>query len=307
MPEVQDLLKDVPQDIKYWFGSEKIMYLISAINQKLRLEGENQRIIPRLLLRLEVRNLLPQNFVSELSKELNKPLDELKPIIEEIKKNILLPIDSELFKWGVDIRQISAGYGSGGWGAVSQSNKQTPQIGQSPSLQSFTSPQTPIPMTKIEIIPSPPAITSIKPTTPPQDIPKPQPQPITNQNSDAPFMLYQKQEQKPVAESIKSRIVGEIEINAGGKPTANSVPARIEIGPEFPKVVHYSDFKTPVNNQGQMPLPPTPTTIKPETAPTATEEVLDLSAFKTQAKQNAQAQPQANGQPKVEGNTLDLR
>lgn len=284
MPEIQNLLKDVPQDIRYWLGSEKTTYFISALNQKLGLEGDRQRIIPRLLFRLETRNLLPQNFVSELSKELDKPVEELKPIIEEIKKNILLPIDADLFRWGVDIRQISAST-AGNW---TQTNR-------------------------VEITPPPPA--PEKPKVAPLSTPQstiPQQTNTQAQHSfgaaqdKAPFMLYQKQEQKPIAESIKSRIVGEIEMNTAGKPGNVSVPARIEIGPEpeFPKVVHYSDFKTPVDNKGQVAVPATPP-IAPKIENAPTEEVVDLSSFKPTEK-SAPTNGPANA-PKVQGNTLDLR
>ena len=75
--------------------------------------------------------------------------------------------------------------------------------------------------------------------------------------------------------------------------------------PEFPKIVHYGDFKTPINSQGQTTATITPTTAKPETAAPQTEEVVDLSSFKPEKKTAPVNQPA--GIPKTNGNTLDLR
>lgn len=181
--------------------------------------------------------------------------------------------------------------------------------GQNPAPNTTIKAQIP-PFNRVEIITPPPSAIPAK-TTPPQqnvqNIPQPQsqPRPAANQTSNAPVMLYQKQEQKPVAESIKSRIVGEIEINVGMKPEASSVPARIEIGPEFPKVVHYNDFKTPINAQGQKIAPTTPAIAKLETISPPNEEVVDLSSFKPERK--TEPPGQLANTPKTQGNTLDLR
>lgn len=288
MQNLQELLKNVPDGIRDWLGSEKTTYSIIAINKKFGIGREKIQIIPTLILRLEVRNLQPQNFAAELSKEFNRPLEELKPIIEEIKKNILLPIDAELFKWGVDIRQISAAPATG-WA-------------QGPKIN------------RVEITPIAPA--SQKPASAPAPQPaisQPSaPQPSNAPVQTAPVMLYKKEEPKPLAASIKPQTRGEM--TADTKPEVKQVAARVEIGPEaetltggekkepviartpqpeFPKVVHYTDFKTPVDNKGQTAAPPkSPEVQTSGPAQKPAEEVVDLNTF---------------NQPKIEGNTLDLR
>lgn len=320
MENLQELLKlvqSVPQEIRNWIGSEKTTYLIGDINRRLGFEEENLRIIPRLILRLEVRNLLPQNFAAELNKELNKPIAELKPIIEEIKENILQPIENELFKWGVDIRLIKA---EGGMPLSNQaaptleiktpgSLPAHPPLTEKPSAPAPVVSNQPVPppmppsppLNRVEIIPPPAPAAPEKPAASPTPpiLQSAAPQPATPQQN-APFMLYKKEEQKPIAESIKTGITGEIA--ADTKPTTPKVAARIEIGPEFPKIVHYTESKTLINSKGAAALPPAPPPSpagEQKPIEKINEQVIDLSSFKPVAP--------ASGQPKINGNTVDLR
>ena len=99
---LQIKLQDVPQEIRHWFGSEKTTLLIMDINQKLKLVGEDRRIIPKLLLRLEVKDLNPQYFTSELSSQLKITHESAKFLAKDIEEKILEPIRQPLLEWGVD-------------------------------------------------------------------------------------------------------------------------------------------------------------------------------------------------------------
>ncbi len=103
---LQEVLQEVPEDIRSWFGSEKTTYFIMELNQRLGLQEERARIIPKLLLRLEVKDIHPADFIDTLAQELLISPHTAKPIAEEIKEKILGPIEPSLSDWEINIDLI---------------------------------------------------------------------------------------------------------------------------------------------------------------------------------------------------------
>lgn len=103
---LQDLLQEVPSDIKEWIGSEKATNVLGKLNDKLGLKDNRRKIIPRLVLRLETKDLHPAEFIEELSHKLDIGLKSANMIAEEIKEEILKPIEPSLDQWGVNIDLI---------------------------------------------------------------------------------------------------------------------------------------------------------------------------------------------------------
>ncbi|HDY73241.1 MAG TPA: hypothetical protein ENH86_01560 [Candidatus Jorgensenbacteria bacterium] len=103
---LQNTLQEVPEDIRSWISSEKTTYFMMELNEKLGLREERVRIIPRLLLRLEVKDLHAAEFVDAISQELTIGPEKAKSIAIELKENILKPIEASLSDWDINIDLI---------------------------------------------------------------------------------------------------------------------------------------------------------------------------------------------------------
>lgn len=102
-------LSTVPENIREYFGSEGVVNVVGKINESLGIPEEDmkqQRIIPRLLFRLEVKDIEPQKFTGELAAELNLEKNKALSLSHEILRLILLPIKEDLRKYGVDINLL---------------------------------------------------------------------------------------------------------------------------------------------------------------------------------------------------------
>ncbi|KKK56701.1 hypothetical protein LCGC14_3061880, partial [marine sediment metagenome] len=99
---LQNTLQEVPEDIRSWISSEKTTYFMMELNEKLGLREERVRIIPRLLLRLEVKDLHAAEFVDAISQELTIGPEKAKSIAIELKENILKPIEASLSDWDIN-------------------------------------------------------------------------------------------------------------------------------------------------------------------------------------------------------------
>lgn len=104
--KLQKLLQEVPEDIKEWIGSEKITNTIIKLNKKLGLKDEKIKTIPRLMLKLETKELHPAEFIEEIAHSLDIGMKSANMIAEEIKEEILDPIEPSLKQWGVNIDLI---------------------------------------------------------------------------------------------------------------------------------------------------------------------------------------------------------
>jgi len=103
---LQVALASVPEEVRGWFGSEKVTRTLMELNERLGLRDEKRSIIPRVLLRLEVRDLPPEDFINTIAEELDIAPMSAKSITHEIKEIILEPIKSSLDDWEVNIDLI---------------------------------------------------------------------------------------------------------------------------------------------------------------------------------------------------------
>lgn len=243
--QLQQSLDSVPEPIKIWLGSERVVYFIMDINHKLRITGERMSIIPGLILRLEVRDLPPQEFSDALAKELEIPSGEAQKVNNEIKVRILKPIKKELFDWGVDIELMEPLPG------IEIIEKEEEKVAVPAPAEEKKEEIKPIEPRKITVKVEEEKPTEIKPKEMPQQ--------------GAPFMLFKKEEQARVqpqiSETIKSKITETI--SAERKPAPPTAAARLEIeGVEQPRTVHYSENSTPLKNK----------TVTPEIKPQAKKQ-----------------------------------
>lgn len=255
--QLQQSLDNTPEPIKIWLGSERVVYFIMDINHKLRITGERMSIIPRLILRLEVRDLPPQEFADALAKELEIPASEAQKVNNEIKARILKPIKKELFDWGVDIELMEPLPGI----EIIEKEEEKVVI------------PAPAEEKKEEIKPAEPKKITIKvEEEKPAEI-----KPKEGPPQGTPFMLFQKEEQARVqpqiSEAIKSKITETI--GPERKPSAPKATARLEIeGVEQPRTVHYSENSTPSTSSGQVKSENKP--IKKQNGPKLNGNIIDL-------------------------------
>lgn len=99
-------LTAVPQKIRDWFGSEGVFENTKKINEHFQIAGEDRRILPRLLLRLEIQDIEPDYFAGELAEELKIDRDRALTIAAEVRRSILGPIKQDLLDAGTDISFI---------------------------------------------------------------------------------------------------------------------------------------------------------------------------------------------------------
>jgi hypothetical protein len=77
------------------------------INNRLAIEGEFIKVIPRLITRLVVKDIDPKNFIPELADELELSFSAAKALAQEVEEKILRPVELPLrSEAGVDTKLI---------------------------------------------------------------------------------------------------------------------------------------------------------------------------------------------------------
>ncbi len=265
---LQQTLKEVPEKIRDWFGSERITNLVIDLNGGIGVEGEEIRVIPKLLLRLEVKDLEPQNFTQELSSQLKVDYEIAKSIAREIKKQILEPISLTLLRWGIDINLIAIG----GSLSLSEIKPKIPEEAEIPPAK--LPPGTPLQPIEIESssqLTEPPSITDTKTKLPDFEpvMPSESADKSFDKAQDKPFMIHQEAGVQPVTgrNKVSMPAVGWFKkaMPAGRqeKPKMPESPIKVQLetfGPkieerkepttaktETPKqrVVHYREVENP--------------------------------------------------------------
>lgn len=198
---IAEQFSSLPENIKKWLSSEELVFIITDIETKLGLSDEKILIIPKLILRLVVQDLAPQNFIHELSQELGVDFNVAKTITEDIEKNALRPIASELRdKLGLEVKLIYYGKAGGEKEQAAPTIKpisSAASIAKQPSLSATTPPPAQIKLEKqmssspSMTTPFPPAAKPI--TAAPTPIPK---TPVIKKlepafESATPFILHQ--------------------------------------------------------------------------------------------------------------------
>ncbi len=159
---LQEKFSLLPDTIKEWLASEELVYIVSDIEEKLSLSGEKILIIPRLILRLAVQEVEPQDFTSTLAQELGISPSIAKTIAEDIEKNALRPIEGELrSKIGVETKLIYHPR------AAEEKTAQTPSTIHPSKITG------PAPLPSTPARPATPAAPQPKPLTPAASSPRP--------------------------------------------------------------------------------------------------------------------------------------
>jgi len=299
-------IQAVPQKVREWFSSEAVATQIGTISQHFGIIDENQRrIIPRLLLRLEIQDIEPDYFSGELSQELKIDRDRAMTITAEIKRIILSPIKKELSDSGVDMSLLDQFQVP-----IVKKPQELPKLVSEIKPPISATPTTPPPTKEYsgeferlgKISPAP---FFTKPTMPETKPPE------TNEAEPLPMIIHEeKTTAKPlqVAPGFKIGTTPPAKVSsetATGKIAAPPVPAVLEfgtppktvsgavspsippkVGDENPRVVHYTDLKTPLQKTaserieitaGPSPAKPSiPTTPTPPKPPVVSEvEPLD--------------------------------
>lgn len=99
-------LAAVPDPIKIWLGSDVVINAVEDLYKKFNLDPES-RVIPKLLLRLEIQDLAARHFWAELASQLKLSKESAQPVIEEIRGRILNPIQKDLGAIGVKLDELN--------------------------------------------------------------------------------------------------------------------------------------------------------------------------------------------------------
>lgn len=244
---LKDELKNVPQKIRDWFSSEKITDLIINLNKELGLESkiepgpkfkpasEKAGIIPLFLLRLQIKDLEPQNFTQELSSQLNVDYETAKSIAREIKKQILEPISQTLLRWEVDVNRIAVG------GLLHLTEIKIPTAKETEVKPAGAKTETAPKPTEPEIKPKPFEITSLPKTLelPKAEIQPPKIEPIVIPpkpiSAEQPFVIHQETQVKPATEKKSANLpsIGWFKkilpIDRQEKPKTPESPIKVEL------------------------------------------------------------------------------
>ena len=100
---LQSKIAASPSAIRDWFSTDACVTAVGKLNDQFNMAGENRRIIPRLLLRLEIKDISPEYFAGALAVTLNVDKNRASMIVDEIKKSVLAPVEKDFTDYGVDL------------------------------------------------------------------------------------------------------------------------------------------------------------------------------------------------------------
>lgn len=107
--ELREAFVQLPDNVRQWLASEKVLAVITDMNDRLEYYGDKVGVIPWLIMRLAVKDLAPKYFMSELRDYLVVDENEARAITEEIDKRILRPIEPALNRLGIDLNSLYLG------------------------------------------------------------------------------------------------------------------------------------------------------------------------------------------------------
>ncbi len=96
-------VRDVPQEIKSWFGSEKMVELITIIINVFAIEEKDESVIPKILFAIELKRLAPKDLEREIADKLKFDVEKRNRLVSEIRNTLLVPIKNQLLDFGIDI------------------------------------------------------------------------------------------------------------------------------------------------------------------------------------------------------------
>ncbi len=236
--KINTSFNELPSNIKSWLASEELAYAIGEINNRVGLRGEKRSIIPNLILRLAVQDLEPLNFIDELAKELEVNFEVAKTISKDIESNALRPIENELKRdLGLDVKVIYFGKPGGKPPqevAPQEEKKPAPKDSEIYIPKETAAPAPPTQETKPEEKPAEPKVN------------------LKTFEEISPFILHKERSEAP--QRFSSEPGPKINIQTPetnqSAPKEESRPVSVEVESPSQRVVHYHQFKTPVNNLG---------------------------------------------------------
>ena len=242
---LQNAFASLSDKTRSWLASEEIVDKITSLNDGLGLKSDRRRIISKLILRVAVQDLDPRDFANELGSQLKINYEAAKRVSQKIHDDCLQPIEAELKKINIDVHEMIEYSANPPEQLSAYPDKPAPVLEQSKPLELK-------PETKLK-----------EPSTPPVNLPLAK-QDVKPTSPDQPFVLHEEVDDiKPVEEGGKPSFTYQtpVEERAAKEPP---VKAKIE-NPlsnsplEIQRIVHYSNFFTPLNTPQ---TPPTKGTAK---------------------------------------------
>ena len=260
----------LPKKIKEWLSSEQLVYIISDISARLGLAEGKKTAIPKLILRLAVKDLNPTDFINELSGELKIDFKTAQAIADDIEKKALRPIETELKReTGVDVKLI--------------------YFGKPAAKPQAPAAEKPIVETKIPAIPVPQITVTPIPPPPPQ-IPE-KPKPIENPKAKP---------EEPVVDLESFKIKGPLPFMLHRETAAYATPTPEEL------LKIKSTMPTPPPMFAEKPKIeiPEPKTAKLEISITPSPIIAKISPTISSLAKEQKTVPLAQSQPQFKNQTV---
>ena len=273
-------IQNIPERIREYFSSPRVIAFIADINK--RSGFYNIDAIPELLFQLETKELLIKDFISALAKEIPASQFRAKAISREIKEKILEPKRHDLESWGINLNEFDVSDAKTLEEIQKEDEEFEKQFGILPKEETISLEEIiekkeetlPLKQIKVSAEEKPAAEVKIskaeKPLVKPVTIPvvplterlktKPAPfilqqerpleqvaKPIEKKSKpflktfSLPFQLFKKVFPKPLSETVKAEVSSPETILT----KLETLKSKIETPPK--RIVHYSEFRTPLN------------------------------------------------------------
>lgn len=99
-------LNTVPPRIKAWLGSDTVIDVIDKLPHQFNLPEYSSAVVSKLIQKIQAKDISPENFAGELSLELNLDKNKALPIIDDLRKNIFIPLKNDFAAYGIDVDQL---------------------------------------------------------------------------------------------------------------------------------------------------------------------------------------------------------
>lgn len=266
--ELREAFVQLPDNVRKWLASEKVLAVVTDMNDRLEYFGDKVSVIPWLITRLAVKDLAPKYFMSELRDYLVVDENEARAITEEIDKRILRPIEPALTRLDIDLNSLYLGQAAPATAEEVGNKKYEVRGGEIGAPRQFgvDVPEKPTPNLEppTSNIPEGPVILHTEKEEISQ-IAHEKPGATTNMPRPSfSISIPQSKYRKPVAPPpVTVRLetpgnVGSSKFGVGSEKETGGVSTRTPNvehptaiakqgdGPKIMKVVHYSDFRTPL-------------------------------------------------------------
>jgi hypothetical protein len=99
----------LPEKVRDWLSSDNLSFAIGEFNERLKLSLEKEGIIASLILRLTVRDIIPEDLANELKEGLEIDFNSAKNLALEIEEKLLRSKSGVLKELDVNIDLIKEG------------------------------------------------------------------------------------------------------------------------------------------------------------------------------------------------------